>query len=63
MKHTPIKRGRYLLGDKWKATDGNEWRIYKIADSELGSVLKLKSGFKSLVLSKESTDNFLRFKL
>ncbi len=63
MTYIPIKRGEYLLGDKWRGNDGKEWRICKIAESELGNVVKLRSGFKYLILSEYSTREFLKFKI
>ena len=52
MEHTVIKRGKYELGHYGEDKSGREWKIIKIADSELGSVFKLTSDGFFITLSE-----------
>ncbi len=63
MAYTPIKRGEYTLGDVWKGQDDKEWKICKIAESDLGNVFKLRTIFEIRVLSEYSMKEFLRYKV
>ncbi len=47
MEYTPIKRGRYTLGDVWKGQDDREWEICRIVESDLGNVFKLRTIFET----------------
>ncbi len=63
MTYTPIKRGKYTLGDVWKGQDEREWEICRIAESDLGNVFKLRTIFETRVLSEYSMKEFLRYKV
>ena len=60
MEHTAIKRGKYELGHYWEDKSGREWKIIKIADSELGNVFKLRSDGVYITLSEYTLENFIK---